>query len=435
MQNVIPPVSYDAFVKDLEPVDILGRKIVLKAQTEMTADTIMKKHAAAISDAVEKANVGLDGFRIYVENSAAYPLEEADDFNDAFNPVPLNKNYTFDSFVVGSGNKFVYAAAKSVAEHPGESFNPLFIYGESGLGKTHLLQAIANYVSEHYPAKRILYTTCDNFLNEFIDSIYLNKGGNSRDKQARFRSRYRNCDVLLLDDVQFLAKKQAVQEELFHTFNELFSQNKQIVLTSDRPPKEIATLEERLRTRFEGGLITDVQPPDTETKIAILKRKSMDKRCFIPDDVLEYLAGYSGHDVRTLEGRLNKVIFAAKLHEEPISLSLAKKALNEAVRENEDEKEDVTPETIISAVCSYYKCRKEDLLGKGKKADLVKARQICAYLMCELLSLPLVSVGNLMGGRDHTTIMYSRDKVEDLIRLNEKIAKEVDDVKNVIYKR
>jgi len=434
VQNVIPPVSYDAFVKDLEPVDILGRKIVLKAQTEMTADTIMKKHAAAISDAVEKANVGLDGFRIYVENSAAYPLEEADDFNDAFNPVPLNKNYTFDSFVVGSGNKFVYAAAKSVAEHPGESFNPLFIYGESGLGKTHLLQAIANYVSEHYPAKRILYTTCDNFLNEFIDSMISGKFS-SRDKSARFRTHYRNVDVLMIDDIQFLAKKPGVQEEFFHTFNELFSQNKQIVLTSDRPPKEIATLEERLRTRFEGGLITDVQPPDTETKIAILKRKSMDKRCFIPDDVLEYLAGYSGHDVRTLEGRLNKVIFAAKLHEEPISLSLAKKALNEAVRENEDEKEDVTPETIISAVCSYYKCRKEDLLGKGKKADLVKARQICAYLMCELLSLPLVSVGNLMGGRDHTTIMYSRDKVEDLIRLNEKIAKEVDDVKNVIYKR
>ena len=181
--------------------------------------------------------------------------------------------------------------------------------------------------------------------------------------------------------------------------------------------------------------ITDVQPPDTETKIAILKRKAMEKRCFIPDEVLEYLAGDSGHDVRTLEGRLNKVIFASKLHEEPISLSLARKALNESVRESGEEKEDVTPESIISAVCSYYKCRKEDLLGKGKKADLVRARQICAYLMCELLSLPLVSVGNLMGGRDHTTIMYSRDKVEDLIRLNEKIAKEVDDVKNAVYKR
>lgn len=433
VQSVIPPVSYDAFVKDLEPVDILGRKIVLKAQTVMTADTIMKKHAVAISDAVEKANVGLDGFRMYVEGSSIYPLETEEDFEDAFNPVPLNKNYTFDSFVVGSGNKFVYAAAKAVAENPGESFNPLFIYGESGLGKTHLLQAIANYLTEHSPSKKILYTTCDNFLNEFIDSMISGKFS-SRDKNARFRMHYRNVDVLMIDDIQFLAKKPGVQEEFFHTFNELFSQNKQIVLTSDRPPKEIATLEERLRTRFEGGLITNIQPPDTETKIAILKRKSIEKRCFVPDDVLEYLAGYTGHDVRTLEGRLNKVIFAAKLHEEPISLSLAELALNEAVRD-ESEQEDVTPEKIIAAICSYYKFKKDDLLGKGKKADLVKARQICAYLMCELLSLPLVSVGTIMGGRDHTTIMYSRDKVESLIRLNDRIAKEVDDVKNIIYKR
>ena len=433
VQNVIPPVSYDAFIKDLEPVDIIGRKIVLKAQTVMTADTIVKKHAAAINDAVEKANVGLDGFRMYVENSVAYPLEDEEDFSDSFHPVPLNKNYTFDSFVVGSSNKFVYAAAKAVAEHPGDNFNPLFIYGESGLGKTHLLHAIANSIAENAPAKRVLYTTCNNFLNEFIDSMISGKFS-SRDKSARFRTHYRNVDVLMIDDIQFLAKKPGVQEEFFHTFNELFSQNKQIVLTSDRPPKEIAALEERLRTRFEGGLITDVQPPDTETKIAILKRKAMEKRCLVPDDVLEYLAGDSGHDVRTLEGRLNKVIFAAKLHEEPISLALAHKALNEAVRENDD-KEEITPDNIIDAVCSYYKCRKEDLLGKGKKADLVRARQICAYLMCELLSLPLVSVGNLMGGRDHTTIMYSRDKVEKLIRLNEKAAKEVDDVKNAVYKR
>lgn len=434
VQNVIPPVAFDTFIKDLEPMDVIGRKIVLKAQTAMTADIIVKKHAEAINDAIEKANVGLDGFRMFVENSVAYPLEDEDDLTEAFHPVPLNKNYTFDSFVVGSGNKFVFAAAKAVAEHPGDNFNPLFIYGESGLGKTHLLQAIANHVAQNYPTKRVLYTTCDNFLNEFIDSMIAGKFS-SRDKSARFRTHYRNVDVLMIDDIQFLAKKPGVQEEFFHTFNELFSQNKQIVLTSDRPPKEIATLEERLRTRFEGGLITDVQPPDTETKIAILKRKALDKRCFIPDDVLEYLASYAGHDVRTLEGRLTKVIFYAKLHEEPISLDLAARALNESVSDEGEEKEEVTPERIISAVCAYYKCKKEDLLGKGKKSDLVKARQICAYLMCELLSLPLVAVGKLLGGRDHTTIMYSRDKVEDMIRLNEKIAKEVDDVKNAVYKR
>lgn len=257
----------------------------------------------------------------------------------------------------------------------------------------------------------------------------------SRDKGARFRLHYRNVDILMIDDIQFLAKKPGVQEEFFHTFNELSSQNKQIVLTSDRPPKEIATLEERLRTRFEGGLIADIQPPDLETKIAILKRKALERKSPMPDDVLEFLANDSGHDVRTLEGRLTKVLFASKLHEEPISLNLAKLALSESVNEGGTSSEEITPDVIISSVCGYYKYKRDDLLGKGKKADLVKARQICAYLMCEMLTLPLMAIGNVMGGRDHTTIMYSRDKVEELVKLNEKMAKEVDDIKNIILKQ
>lgn len=431
-EEIIAPVSFNAFIKDLEPVDVLNRRIVLKAPTEIYANAVVKKHAEKLRDAIRKANVGINDFKLVVDGSDVFCFED-EDLVDDFKSVPVNKNYTFDSFVVGSSNKFVYAAAKSVAEHPSESFNPLFIYGESGLGKTHLMQAIANYVAQNSPEKRVLYTTCDNFLNEFIDSMISGKLS-SRDKGARFRMHYRNVDILMIDDIQFLAKKPGVQEEFFHTFNELFSQNKQIVLTSDRPPKEIATLEERLRTRFEGGLIADIQPPDPETKIAILKRKALERKCPMPDDVLEFLASDSGHDVRTLEGRLTKVLFASKLHEEPISLSLAKLALSESVSESHTQ-EEITPDLIISSVCGYYKYKPEELLGKGKKADLVKARQICAYLMCEMLSLPLVSVGNLMGGRDHTTIMYSRDKVEELIRLNEKIAKEVDDVKNIILKQ
>ena len=259
------------------------------------------------------------------------------------------------------------------------------------------MHAIANYINKNYPEKRVLYTTCENFLNEFIDSITQTSG-------SKFRFHYRNVDVLMIDDIQFLKNKTQLQEEFFHTFNELSSQNKQIVLTSDRPPKEIATLEERLRTRFEGGMIVDIQPPDTETKIAILRRKALDRKCPMPDEVLEFLVRDSGHDVRMLEGRLTKVIFASKLHEEPISLDLARLALNESVNETE-EQEDVTPDKIINAVCGYFKQKRDDLIGKGKKADLVKARQICAYLLCEMLSLPLVSVGNILGGRDHTTIM------------------------------
>ncbi len=427
VQNLVSPISYNTYIKTLEPVDILGRILVLKAETPLGANTIMKKHAEKIRDAMAKCDLGVKDFRLVVDGSEEFSIEQEEDASESFQISPINKQFTFDSFVAGANSKFVYAAAKAVAEAPGEAFNPLFIYGESGLGKTHLMHAIANEISRRYPEKKVLYTTCENFLNEFIDSI-------AQKTSAKFRFHYRNVDVLMIDDVQFLKNKTQVQEEFFHTFNELSAQNKQIVLTSDRPPKEIATLEERLRTRFEGGMIADIQPPDPETKIAILKKKAEDRKYIIADEVLEFLARDSGHDVRTLEGRLTKVIFASKLHEEPITLALAKRALNESVNESEDE-EDITPDKVLDAVCTYFKQKREDILGKGKRADLAKARQICAYLMCDMLSLPLVSVGNILGGRDHTTIMYARDKMEKLASLNDKISKEIDDIKNIILKK
>ena len=425
LERLISPSSYNAFIQYLEPIDVDGRKIILKSPTDISANAIATHHSREIREAIVKANVGLTDFRLVVENSDLFPMDYEDD--DTFQSSPINKNFTFDSFVASSSNNFAYAAAKSVAENPGETFNPLFIYGESGLGKTHLMHAIANHVEKYNPELKVLYTTCENFLNELIDSI-------ARKNGAKFRFHYRNVDILMIDDVQFLKNKMQVQEEFFHTFNELSAQNKQIVLTSDRPPKEIATLEERLRTRFEGGMIVDVQPPDPETKIAILKRKALDKKCLIPEDVLEFLAQNSGHDVRTLEGRLNKLIFASKLHEQPISLSLAKLALSESVNDSE-EQEPITPDKILSAVCTYFKQTKADILGKGKKADLVNARQICAYLLCEMLSLPLVAIGEFLGGRDHTTIMHARDKMEKTAKLNDRIAKEIDDVKNIILKK
>ena len=427
VKNTISLVSYDHLFKYLEPVDIAGRKIILRSSSDANAEAIMMKFSDKLREAITKCNLGVSDFRLVVEGSDVFNLNAEEDALDSFTPSPINKAFTFDSFVVGPGTKFVYAAAKAVAEHPGETFNPLFIYGESGLGKTHLMHAIANELAERAPEKKVLYTTCENFLNEFIDSITQKNG-------ARFRLHYRNVDVLMIDDVQFLKNKTQVQEEFFHTFNELSAQNKQIVLTSDRPPKEIATLEDRLRTRFEGGMIVDIQPPSTETKIAILKRKALDRKCIVPDDVLDFLAQNSGHDVRTLEGRLTKVIFASKLHEEPITLSLARLALNESINEGE-EQEDITPDKIISAGCSYFKQSREDLLGKSKKAELAKARQICAYLMCEMLSLPLDFIGKTLGGRDHTTIMYARDKMDNLQKLNDKIAKEIDDIKNIVLKK
>ena len=425
-EMLINPSSFNEFIKELEPIDVVGRKIVLKAHTDMAAGVIERKHAESLRSAIVKCDLGLADFRIVVDGSVNYPLDFEEDVSETFRTSPINKNFTFDSFVAGAGSKFVYAAAKAVAENPGETFNPLFIYGESGLGKTHLMHAIANHLAQVSPEKKVLYTTSENFLNDLIDSITQKTG-------AKFRLHYRNVDVLMIDDIQFLKARTQLQEELFHTFNELSAQNKQIVITSDRPPKEIATLEDRLRTRFEGGMIVDIQPPDNETKIAILKRKAMDRKCAVPEDVLEFLVSDSGHDVRTLEGRLNKVIFASKLHEQPITLSLAKLALSESV--SEEEEENVTPEKIIAAVCGYFKTKKEDLVGKSKKADLVKARQICAYVMCEMLTIPLDVIGEHLGGRDHTTIMYARDKMRDLEKLNARIEKEIDDIKNIVLKK
>ncbi len=426
LENVVSPVAMSAFFKDLEAVDVAGRKLIIKAPTNLRADTIMAKHADALRDAIEKSDSGLRDFRFVVEGSDVYAEDFEEDAVEVFHDSPINKSFTFDSFVAGAGSKFVYAAAKAVAENPGEAFNPLFIYGESGLGKTHLLHAIANHVAKKYPDKKVLYTTSENFLNDMIDSI-------AQKNNKKFRYHYRNVDVLMIDDIQFWKAKTQTQEEFFHTFNELFAENKQIVLTSDRPPKEIATLEERLRTRFEGGMIADVQPPDLETKIAILRRKALDKKCPVPDDVLALLAKNSGHDVRTLEGRLTKVIFASKLHEEPITLALAQKALSESVGE-EEEQEDVTPETILAATCSYFKITKEELVGKSKKAELVNARQICAFLMCDMLTVPLTVLGKTME-RDHTTIMYARDKMKKQASLNERVAKEIDDIRNVVLKK
>ena len=432
LRNTISPITYKTYIEKLAPIDIDGTKLVLKTDTELFANFISKSLTDKLKAAFRKADTGLTDFALVVEGSDDIVFTSEDEDAEDELGSSLDPKYTFDSFVAGKSNEFVLAAAKAVAKNPGADINPLYIYGASGLGKTHLLQSVANYLSLHKPGLRVLYTTCEKFINELIDSIYLNRGGNNRDLQARFRSRYRNVDVLLIDDVQFLAKKQAVQEELFHTFNALQAENKQIVLTSDVPPKEIATLEERLRTRFEGGLIADIQPPDTETKIAILKQKAFERKVILPADVAEFLARDSGTDVRTLEGRLTKVIFASKLHEKPITVELAAAALNEAVSE---EHEAVTADKIISSVCTFYKLDKEKLLGKSKKKELVQPRQICAYLMCEILNIPLVSIGKAMGDRDHTTIIHSREKVTNLLKINDRVAKDVEDIRNIILKQ
>lgn len=429
-EKLINPISYSTFIADLKPVDVLNRKIVLQALTETAASTIISHHLDKLREATVSADVGLNDVSIVVEGSDTYTLEDTADVIEE-TPVVLDKRYTFDSFVVGSSNKFVFGAAKSVAEAPGENFNPLYIWGGTGLGKTHLMQAIANEIALKKPSLKVLYTTSENFLNEYVDSMYAKKGA-GREGENRFRNRYRNVDVLLIDDIQFWAGKYGVQEAFFHAFNELFAQHKQIVISSDCPAKELTTLEERLRTRFEGGLIADIQVPDLETKIAILKMKALEKKYVIPDDVLAFLVKNSDNNVRTLEGRLNKVIFASKLHEEPISLSLAATALQESICS--EEQEEATPGSILRATCNYFSITEAELLGKGKRQELVRARQICSYLMCEMLTLPLTTVGKEMH-RDHSTIIYARDKVAELMRVNDSILKEVNDIKSAVLKQ
>lgn len=432
MHEIISYINYTTYIEKLVPVDIDGRFIVLETPTESFAKYISGTLAEKMREAIIKADVGITDFRLKVEGSDGYAFNAPTEENYA-PPTNLNKKFTFDSFVVGKNNEFVYAAAQSVADDPAGTYNPLFIYGGTGLGKTHLIQAIANKIVEEKPELKVVYVTSEQFVNEIIDTMFTGRGPDAREKSNKLRQYYRNADVLIIDDIQIIENKKAVQEEFFHTFNELVSKGRQIVITSDQPPQKLDALEERLRTRFAGGLLFDILPPNFETKIAILKRKAMEKRCIVPEDVLNFLAQDSGDDVRTLEGRLTKVIFASKLHEEPISIALARSALSEAV--SESGKEEITSSTVINAVTTYYHISKADLLGKSKKKEVVVPRQICCYLMCELLSLPLISIGKELGGRDHTTILYSRDKVDDMCRVNDKIAKDVDDIKNIILKK
>ncbi|MGN1373271.1 MAG: chromosomal replication initiator protein DnaA, partial [Candidatus Coproplasma sp.] len=408
-----------------------GRYIVLETISENFAQHITQNLADKMREAIIKADVGLSDFRLVVKGSSDYAFDSAGN-TPAYTPVNnLNKKFTFENFVAGN-NVYAYKAALSVADDPAGTYNPLFLYGGTGLGKTHLTQAIANHVISVKPSAKVIYVTCEQFVNEFINSM-LTKGAEAREKGNQLRQYYRSADVLIIDDIQFIIGKVAVQEEFFHTFNELVSRNKQIIITSDQHPKQLTTLQDRLKTRFQGGLVVDMVPPDYETKIAILKVKALEKRTIVPDEVLAFLAQDSGDDVRTLEGRLTKVIFASKLHEEPISVELARSALKEAV--SEGGAEEITPASIISAVAGFYNVTKEDIIGKCKKAEIVTPRQVCCYLMCELLSLPLMSIGKELGNRNHTTILYSRDKVSELMMVNDKLAKEIDDIKNIILKK
>ncbi len=319
----------------------------------------------------------------------------------------LNPKYTFDTFVAGSSNRFAHAAASAVAEAPAKSYNPLFIYGASGLGKTHLLHAIGHYVRQIYHGFRVRYVNSEEFTNEFINSI-------RDDRAATFQSLYRDVDVLLIDDIQFLAGKVQTQEEFFHTFNVLHNNSKQVVITSDLAPKQLSSFEERLRSRFEWGLITDVQAPDLETRIAILRRKNLHERISTPDEVLEYIATKITANIRELEGALIRVTAFASLQREPVDLELAEQVLRDLVPN--DAPVPITIAAIQQATAGYYDLTVEDLCSSSRSRQLVTARQIAMYLCRELTELSLPKIGQAFGGRDHTTVMHADRKIRDLMR-------------------
>jgi len=431
LENKISAISFSTYIERLKAVDIQGNKIVLITDKQIFADAIKNNSIGArLREVIQSANTEINDYILMVADSREDYLaqldEEAREIIDTHS-APINPKFTFDSFVVGSSNEFIYAAAKAVAENPGDAYNPLFIYGGTGLGKTHILMAIANYIKLHNPSLNVLYATCEQFTNQMVESISRGKGSG-----ADFRKKYRNVDVLLIDDVQFLARKQATQNEFFHTFNELVMQNKQVVLTSDRPPREIEVLEDRLRTRFEGGLLADVQSPDVETKIAILKRKAEEQKCVVDIKVLAYIAEKDDGDIRTLIGKLTKVVFASKLHERPITIELVNEALKESASETQEE---LQADDIINCVSNFYKISKNDMLGKRKNKEFVMPRQVCAYLICEMMNIPLMTIGKIMGGRDHATISYTRDKIAEQIKTDSKLSVEINDIKKMLLKQ
>jgi chromosomal replication initiator protein len=335
----------------------------------------------------------------------------------------LNPRYIFETFVIGSSNRFAHAAAVAVAEAPAKAYNPLFIYGDSGLGKTHLLHAIGAYAKELYGNVRVRYVSSEEFTNDFINSI-------RDDKASAFQRRYRDLDILLVDDIQFLENKERTQEEFFHTFNTLYNANKQIVISSDRPPKQLTTLEDRLRSRFEWGLITDIQPPEIETRIAILRKKAAQDKLNAPDDVLEYIASKISTNIRELEGALIRVTAFASLSRQGVDLGLAEIVLKDLMPT--DAAPEITGQAIMAQTAAYFSLTLEDLCGTSRSRVLVNARQIAMYLCRELTDLSLPKIGQMFGGRDHTTVMHADRKIRQLMAERRSIYNQVTELTNRI---
>ena len=433
---------YDLWFKDLRLVYLDGDKAAVVINSDLKKDIIQKRYAQPLTEALCEV-IGfdppitvlsdeqgkIDPQKIFEEKKSSEPekevlsaLEEKGSLNDP-SPILTNDEYTFDNFIVGSSNKLAYAACTAIAKNSSSSFNPLFIYGDSGLGKTHLLYAIINSMKANFPKKNIVYIKGDDFTNELVSSI-------ANEDTLSFRNKYRKADVLLIDDIQFIAGKDSTMEEFFHTFNTLYENKKQIVISSDKPPKDMETLEDRIRSRFEWGLIADIGTPDYETRMAILRRKVEADDMKLSDEILNYIATNIKSNIRELEGALNKLLAYSNLEKTDITMEIAMKELQNII--TPDKPREITPQLVIEVVTEHFNISLDQMISKNRSNEIARPRQIAMYLCKNMTDIPLDSIGQLLGGRDHSTIIHGIKKIADEYESNENTRNLIETIKKKI---
>ncbi len=414
LSKELTATSINTWFSDCRPVELSDTRLVLYTPTDFKRNIITQRYAAPITTALTDLFSCPFDLLVLAEDE----LDDYENTSEKDDSLPEVAGYTFDKFIVGNSNKFAHAAAIAVADKPGEVYNPLFIYGNSGLGKTHLLLSIGQRIHESEPNAMIAYVKGDDFTNQMVQSIKDNT-------QEEFRNKYRHVDLLLVDDIQFIAGKIGVQEEFFHTFNNLYEAGKQIVITSDRPPMEMVKLEDRLRTRFEGGLMADIQPPDMETRMAIIRNKAAQLGMVLPDDVVNYIADTIKSNIRQIEGVVKRLTAYNSIMDDEINISAAKRAIKDVIRVGEFVP---TPDIIIEETAHYYSLEPDDLRGQRRTKNTAMARQISMYLMRSLTNLSLKDIGEQYEDRNHTTVLQSIRKVEDLISRDPSVSATIRDI-------
>lgn len=423
----ITDLSFETWLKPLKVYRQTDKELILLAADPMYKNYISKKYLNPMKVAIESV-CGCDMELVLITQKDAdaseTPREEKEDNKVSASVIEkanLNPKYTFSSFVVGKSNQMAHAASVAVAESPGIAYKILYLYGGVGLGKTHLMHAVAQYILKNNPDAKVLYNTSETFINDYVESIQ-NK------RASEFRRKYRDLDVLMIDDIQFIAGKDSTQEEFFHTFNSLYERDKQIIITSDKPPKDIDDIEERLRSRFEGGLIVDIQPPDFETRMAILRKKEEMDHLNIDDEVIKYIADNITSNIRELEGALTRIVAKAKLENLEINLEMARNILKDYIR-TDGNKNSITSNLILSVVAEHFGISTADILSQKKNKDIAYPRQIAMYLCCNMTNDSLQQIGKIIGDRDHSTVIHGRDKIIEDINKNDKVRQDINILK------